>query len=115
MDFSNFTGTSTYHRAAPNLLLTDGALYLAEQAKCFWLMDVIASYLPTIPSDEHFCIAVLKVQYHKAHFELVDDIPTRRYYATQEIEYTDFPLNEIKLYVARGGDFVWAAMLPQEY
>ena len=43
---NNFTGTEKYHRFSslfPNILLTDGANHLANQANCFWLMDIIAS------------------------------------------------------------------------
>lgn len=107
MDLSGFTGTEFYYRYTGRALLTDGTAYLAKEAECFWLMDVIASYIPTLPSDEHFAIAVFKRKGAGGHFELVDDIPPRRYYATQEIEYTDFPLAEIKLYVERFTDEEW--------
>ena len=35
-------------------------------------------------------------------------------YATQNIEYTDFPLNEIKLYCCFDGEH-WVIMLTSEY
>src|SRR5579862_343785 len=45
-ELAGFSGSMEWHRF--NLdrrhLLTDGALYLAEKAGAFWLMDVIASY-----------------------------------------------------------------------
>jgi hypothetical protein len=44
---AQFTGTDGYTRLYPKLLLTDGALFLAENAQCFWLMDVFASHLMT--------------------------------------------------------------------
>jgi hypothetical protein len=35
-------------------------------------------------------------------------------YAKQNIEYTDFPLNEIKLYCSFDGEY-WVIMLTSEY
>src|SRR5512136_632426 len=45
----HFTGTESYTNLRyawlrSRFLLTDGAKYLAETAKAFWLMDAIASY-----------------------------------------------------------------------
>jgi hypothetical protein len=34
--------------------------------------------------------------------------------AQQFIEYTDFPLDEIKLYACYNGD-IWVIMIPREY
>lgn len=111
---AQFTGTTSYYRVG-HVLLTDGVQYLASEAGCFWLVDVIASHLPAVPTDEHFCIAVLKLnKTGGAHFEVTDDIPGRRFYGVQSIKYTDFPLDTIKLYCCRAGeDFV--IMLPSEY
>ena len=44
---SQFTGTESYTRYYPKILLTDGMKFLAEHASCFWLMDVFASHLLT--------------------------------------------------------------------
>lgn len=115
LDLTGFTGTEHYYRLTNRAVLTDGTAYLAREGRCFWLMDVIASYIPTLPSDEHFAIAVFKRKGAGGHFELVDDIRPRRYYATQEIEYTDFPLNEIRLYVERLDDEQWVILLPSEH
>ena len=46
-----FTGTTQYARLFANVLLTDGAVYLADNAKAWWLMDVYASYLLDIDGD----------------------------------------------------------------
>ena len=121
LDLSGFTGTEHYYRYTRLSVLTDGTKYLADGAKCYWLMDVISSYIPTLPSDEGFAVATLKK--HKvgrgAHFELTDDIPATRYYATQEIEYTDFPFDRLgdtfKLYVERFTDTEWCILLTSEH
>ncbi len=40
---SHFTGTEKYYRINPRTVLTDGTKYLAEEGRCFWLMDAIAN------------------------------------------------------------------------
>ena len=110
-----FTGTEAWHRHLPGVLLTDGAKYLAEECGAYWLMDVIASHIPSIPHDETFTIAQLTVNpMNKAFFTLADDAPATKIYANQSISYTDFPLDEVKLYVIREGN-EWVILLPSEY
>lgn len=114
-DMALFTGTEHYYQHSQQLVLTDGTKYLAYAAQCCWLFDVISSYLPSMPSDEDFAVVRLTVKDNQAEFEVVDDVPARRYYATQSIEYTDFPLQQFKCYIARIEDRVWCAMLTSEY
>lgn len=110
-----FTGTEAWHRHLPGVLLTDGAKYLAEECGAYWLMDVVASHIPSIPEDETFTVAQLTVNpMNKAFFTLADDSPATKIYANQSISYTDFPLDEVKLYVIREGD-EWVILLPSEY
>ena len=115
-ELAQFTGTEEYHRFSPlfrNVLLTDGAKYLAEECGAYWLMDVIASHLPSV--KDHFAIAILtKTEGDKAFFTLQDDVPFKAMFAHQSIEFTDFPLDEIKLYVIRDGGH-WVILLPSEY
>lgn len=119
-ELNNFSGTEHYYRFSaimPNVLLTDGAQYLAGAAKAFWLMDVIGSHLPSVPKDESFVVAILTkegVNAPGAAFSLQDDVPPNHIYATQAIEFTDFPLDEIKLYAQFDGEN-WVIMLPGEY
>ena len=116
-ELAQFTGTEEYHRFSPlfrNVLLTDGALYLAEECGAYWFMDVIASHLPSVTED-HFAVAILtKTEGDKAFFTLQDDVPFKAMFAHQSIEFTDFPLDEIKLYVIRDGGH-WVILLPSEY
>lgn len=111
---AHFTGTESYLRYH-NLLLTDGVQYLAEHAKCWWLMDLLASHITQVPTDEYFCVALLTVHDSgRSDFELVDDKPATRFYGVQRIPYTDFPLKSIKLYCSRAGG-EWVVMIPSEY
>lgn len=110
-----FTGTEAGHRHLPGVLLTDGAHYLAEECGAYWLMDVIASHIPSVPKDETFTVAQLTVNHmNKAFFTLADDSPATKIYANQSISYTDFTLDEVKLYVIREGK-EWVILLPSEY
>lgn len=107
-----FTGTERYYRLYPGVLLTDGAKYLADEAEAYWLLDVIWSHLPSVQEDEWFVCARLERQREGAHFTLGDG--NGGVYAQQAIAYTDFPLNEITLYVAKQ-DGLWIVLLPSEY
>ena len=110
-ELSQFIGTEKLYRITHRHVLTDGTKYLAEQAKCFWLMDAIASYL-TSSYDDYFAVARLVVKDSSATLTLDDGNDTE--FATQQIEYTDFPLNEIKLYCSFDGEH-WVIMLTSEY
>ena len=48
---AQFTGTERYYRIAPKFLITDGVKFLAENAGCYWLLDVAVSHLVT-----RFCV-----------------------------------------------------------
>ena len=108
---SQFIGTEKYYRITRIHLLTDGTKYLAEKAHCFWLMDAIASHL-TRKIGDYFCVASLSVNGTSAVLTLDDG--NGNVYATQRIEYTDFPLNEVKLYCCFDGEH-WVIMLTSEY
>jgi hypothetical protein len=61
LNLKQFTGTEQYHRFHSSTVLTDGALYLAEVARCFWLMDVFASHLHEISTDHGLACLKLKL------------------------------------------------------
>lgn len=110
-----FTGTEKYHKLTPlPLLATDGVAYLTQKAGCFWLIDAIASYQAKIV-DEGFQIWILKKTGSKAVLTCREDYSEKepdkyKPIITQHIDYTDFPLDEIKIYVIDN-----VALLPSEY
>ena len=61
LNLRHFTGTEQYHRFHSRTVLTDGALYLAEVARCFWLMDVFASHLCEMATDHGLACLKLKL------------------------------------------------------
>ena len=116
---AQFYGTESYHKFSilfKDLVLTDGAKYLAEKAGAFWLMDIIGSYQPKCLKDpmlRDFQIWTLKVEGTKAVVTCERD--TNDVAFKQDIPHTDFPLNSIKLYVMPLYENFWVVMLPSEY
>lgn len=117
----HFTGTENYTNLRypwlrSHFLLTDGAKYLAETAKAFWLMDAIASHQTNkLVAAEPFQIWKLTVNEQK-QAELVCTDGNETVLVRQEIPYSVFPLSEITLYVEQS-DYLAGrvVMLPSEY
>jgi hypothetical protein len=113
-ELAHFTGTSAYYRLYPTVLLTDGTKYLADQAGCYWLMDVYASHLLTAINGEQepfTCLQLVKTGY-QALIQIDDGNGVLL--AEQHIEFTDFPLDSIKLFACWENDY-WVILLPSEY
>jgi hypothetical protein len=111
-ELSQFTGTEHYYRISRKHLLTDGTKYLAEKAGAHWMMDAIASHLSEIGTNSWFVSVCMQVKKHKA--VMIYDDGNGNELARQEIPYTDFPLEEIKLYACWDSEY-WVIMLPSEY
>jgi hypothetical protein len=111
LKLSQFIGTEKLYRITHRHVLTDGTKFLAEQAQCFWLLDAIASHLVKT-YDDYFAVARLLVNESSAVLTLDDG--NDAVFATQKIEFTDFPIQEIKLYCSFDGQH-WVIMLPSEY
>ena len=109
LDLNQFTGSEfIYKHWSGRLQYTDGIRYLAGEAKAYWLIDAIASYQDgKLPDD--FQLWELIVQNDKAVLTCRADsnLPAL---VTQNIEFTDFPLQSIKLYVESG-----VLLLPSEH
>jgi uncharacterized protein DUF6876 len=116
-----FIGTMDYYRSshfARNIYHTDGVQWLADVAHCYWLIDAIVSHQTNVRvSCEEFQIWTLKVQDRKGVLICGDGDDTPPF-VTQEIPYTDFPLDEITLYLEDGSvdgtHFDRILMLPSE-
>ena len=115
-----FYGTERYHRLTLGnaILATDGVAWLAQNAECFWLVDEIAwGQLDRKVNREEFQVWNLKVQDRSA--VLTCENGNGRTVFTKEITYTDFPLNEITLWVEIGGDpdgnITRVILLPSEH
>lgn len=115
-------GTNGYTRWSPLFrghVLTDGALALADMAGAHWLMDAIASYHGQVMLDpmlKDIQFWTFKLNDDKTSGVLICERDTDDVVITQEIEYTDFPLDEIRLYVSPmyDPDGHMVIMLPSE-
>jgi uncharacterized protein DUF6876 len=108
-----FNGSETIYRHVFNrLCYTEGVKYLAEAAEAYWLIDAIASYQGQL-AGEGFQLWHLKRSGGGATLTARTD-SDQPAMVTQEIEYTDFPLDEIKLYCCEGAGH-HVLMLPGEY
>ena len=113
----NFTGTEGYTRYTFGILLTDGVKWLCDEAKSYWLIDAIGSYqsTPKVKNDESlqgFQFWTLKVNTTEKTAVLILERDSNDVVLTQKIEYTDFPLTEIKLYYSPQDK---VCLLPGEY
>lgn len=113
-------GTNEWHRYSPlfrNITLTDGTLWLAENAGAYWLMDAISSHQPRCLKDQmlrDMQFWTLKVNPDKSA-SLICERDSGNVAFTQELEFTDFPLLEIKLFVGPGPQNTMTICLPDEY
>ena len=110
---SQFTGTESYYRLYPKVVLTDDTKYLAEVAGCYWLMDVYASHLASVDPelDSFTCLKLIKSD--NGADIVIEDGNTHQL-AKQHVEYTDFPLDTFVFYAVWAGEF-WVLMLRSEY
>lgn len=113
-NLNQFTGGETYHvNPIGKMRYTEGVQYLAENGDCYWLIDAIASYQPKLMKIETFQYMQfweLKVNADKSCVLTCREDSGIEPVVRQEIEYTDFPLAEIKLWVEQG-----VLILPSEH
>jgi hypothetical protein len=102
-DLSQFSGSENWYRHGINrkVLFTDGAKYVADEGGAYWLLDEIAIVQPhnKAVAAEEFQVWKLTVRPDRTATLTCDDGNGRIVY-TKEIEFTDFPLDEITLWFA---------------
>jgi hypothetical protein len=101
---------SVFRHWTRRLVYTEGVQHLAEQAGAYWLIDLIASWtLEPKMRDEEFVVWKLSVNADHTALAVAED-GNGNELARQEIEYSDFPLEEISLYLTDN-----TLLLPSEY
>jgi hypothetical protein len=111
-DLANFTGSENWFKHwLGKVLFTDGVKFIADRAGAYWLIDEIAinQTRPKVRAEE-FQVWVLKVDLEKRKGVLSCDDGNGSVVFTKRIEYTDFPLPEIRFYCTNG-----VILLPSEY
>ena len=112
-DLAQFTGSENWYRHGinHNVLFTDGAKYVADEAGAYWLLDAIAicqRYEKAVAS-EGFQVWKLTVREDRTASLVCSDGNDNIVY-TQHIEFADFPVDEIMFYFANN-----VIHLPSEY
>ena len=112
-DLRQFYGSEHWYRHAINrkVLFTDGAKYVAETGGAYWLLDEIALIQPYDKqvAAEEFQFWKLAVRTDRTATLTCED-GNGKVVFTKEIEYTDFPLDEIAFYYTNN-----TILLPSEY
>lgn len=111
-ELDRFIGSETlYQYGMFNIFHTEGVRYLAEKAGCYWLLDVIGSWqVKAKIQSESLQLWQLAVNADKKGILTCHQGSGDAAIVTQRIEFTDFPLPEIKLYLCDG-----VLVLPSEY
>lgn len=115
------SGTDNYYRTLlKSVVYTDGVRIMAERGGAHWLIDAVMSHQATARRNPR----LREIQFWKlevredgaATLYCCEDTPSlRTAKIVQEIPYTDFPLEEVLLYVALADENLWVIMLPTEY
>jgi len=97
-------GTQAYHKFSSFSnypVVTDGVLALAEAAGCFWLLDIIGCYQTDKRLDPQFQVWTLVVNLEDGT-ATVNGFNDMTLIVTQDILFTDFPLDALKLFLMDG-------------
>ena len=111
-----FHGTEKYHKhlfpGKSPIILTDGCNFIREECKAWWLFDAILSYqCEKILNNVNFQIWILKRLRRDLSWELTcREDSAMKPLITQVIKFSDFPLEEIKIWV-----IAKVCLLPSEY
>jgi len=111
-DLAQFSGSEQFFRHwLRKYVYTEGVAYVAEHAGAFWLVDevAIAQSLPKVRAEE-FQVWILKVDLEKRSAVLRCEDGNDHLVFSKVIEYTDFPLPEIRFYFTDN-----TILLPSEY
>jgi hypothetical protein len=114
-DLAGFNG-SDVHYVHPlfRFRYTEGVRHVATHGGAWWLLDAIASWQPKLKKrrDLGFQVWTLRRTPDKGRdsADLGCTDGNKNHVLTQHVEYTDFPLDEIKLYWIDG-----VLLLPSEY
>jgi hypothetical protein len=92
------------------IVYTPGVADMAEMCSAHWLIDLVASHqvAPSVRAEE-FQVWKLTVAADRTALAVADD-GNGREVARQVIEFTDFPLDEMTLWLVNG-----TLLLPGEY
>jgi len=111
-----FTGSEQFYRhgLSRNHIYTEGVQFLAERAQAYWLLDKIALHGSSKIGCERFQVWKLTVNPNGSATLTTED-GNDNVLRTENLSYTDFPLQEIALWSVRNELNGYTIMLPSEY
>ena len=112
-NLSQFTGTERYYRLLPTFVVTDGLMYLMEEAGCYWLAQLYGLNLVSVDAGDN-PFTVLKFKREGAGGMVKIEDGNGVVLAWQGLDYTDFPFDQYSLYACWDGE-KWVGMLTSEY
>lgn len=101
-ELRRFTGSEQFYRHFLGLVYTEGVKYLADKAGAHWLLEVICSHQRTVRKrlgDEFQFWRVVVHKDRSAEVVCYSCLEEKKAVLTQRIEYTDFPLEVIDIWV----------------
>jgi hypothetical protein len=109
-DLRQFTGTETWYRHPFSpMLYTDGVKYFADQAGAYWFLDIVATEVwELISEDDPYLFVTLMVRENQAVIAADDGNGNTSW--SRDIEFTDCPEGDWKFYLFDG-----VLLLPGEY
>ena len=108
-DLAQFTGSETWYKHMTGGLFTEGVKYLADHAGAYWLIDeIMFRQRFRRVRQEEFQLWKLTVIGSEAVLDCEDG--NGHIVHTKRIEFTDFPLPEIRLWFTDH-----TLLLPSEY
>ena len=112
-NLNQFTGTERYFRLLPTFVVTDGLMYLMEEADCYWLVQLYGLHLVSVDAGDN-PFTVLKFKREGAGGMVKIEDGNGVVLAWQGLDYTDFPFDQYSLYACWDGEN-WVGMLTSEY
>lgn len=110
----HFMGTEQIweHRTfAFSIYLSDGCNYLKLKAQFCWFFDLVASHQAKLKHEDFQCWKLSRKSGNE--FEITCEGGDENQLLTQRIPFSDFPLDELRIWVIRDGSLI--CMLPTEY
>ena len=118
-DLNQFTGSEDFFKHSINrkLIYSEGVEYLAEQARCYWLIDLIACVLLPhllIKYNDSFYSIELLVTGNSAVITVDDG--NDNIHINHKVRWTDFPITgePVKFFLCESDEY-YCLMLPSEY
>lgn len=109
-ELTQCTGSENYYKHWLGIVFTDGVKTMAELCGAYWLIDLVASHQNPRVRKESFQVWTLRKAKTAKSWRVDATDGNDNKIAFQRIPFSDFPLDEIKLYVCDG-----VLMLTNEY